>query len=340
MFIPNEQKELWVKIQPKEYVELENNYFGAKKTKSVEQIQTTFQEFLINLWDGTNKYIKFDNITYGEVIFNIYENVVDEFKRNNKAKAFQPEIGYSCVLMLNFELSEPTTVERNTLIAQIKNGQLIIYWLDNDQICSKSLREENVTDIITLLPAVNIRSKDKHLIEMITSEYGCTPESANNDDTNSDGGKYTKIVQYIRLINDAIGIYRSRLQMQKLKNKIGNNSLLDFYQNKKFLISSGLFFLTGLVGCFFNTFSDSEIQKQFKILLSMSIAFICSPAILNCLTDDNNTKKARDEYRYHLERSLALLDRINALEQLVDCDQHLDSSRIEDVTETRNIIFN
>jgi hypothetical protein len=237
MFTPKEQsqRELWIKIQPNEYVRLENNYFEVKKSKS--SIQKAFQNFLINLWDGTKKYIIFDNITYGEVVFNVYKNVIDEFNKNNKVLQF---------------------------------------------------------------------------------------ESTNDDDK-----KYKNIEQYILHIKDAMGIYQCRLQVKRLKEVIGNNSLLSFYQNKKFLIGGGLLFLIGLIGGFFDTVSNSEIQKQFKTLLSMSITFMCSPAFLNYLTDDNGTKTTRDAYRYHLERGLLLLDQINAREQLIDSEQHLDLSGLK-----------
>jgi ankyrin repeat protein len=84
--------------------------------------------------------------------------------------------GYNRVLTINPGLSEqePTVIDKGTLIAQRKDSHLIIYWSDNGQISSKSLGEEEVTDIITLLPEVDTPSKDARLIEMITSKYGHT----------------------------------------------------------------------------------------------------------------------------------------------------------------------
>lgn len=79
---------------------------------------------------------------------------------------------YSKVLMLGAELPQPSPIIESVLGAQKKDNNLIIYWSNSGNMISKSIPQEDVKEIISLLPAVGKYSEDQKLIEKITAKYG------------------------------------------------------------------------------------------------------------------------------------------------------------------------
>jgi serine/threonine protein kinase len=64
---------------------------------------------------------------------------------------------------------EPQTANDNTIIMQRRGRKLIVYWVENKKISSRSIEEK---EILQPLPDIGKESDDPALIEAITSKYG------------------------------------------------------------------------------------------------------------------------------------------------------------------------
>jgi hypothetical protein len=94
----------------------------------------------------------------------------------NYGGATIPQAEYSCVSMLAKGSQAPREIKRNTLVMQKKNGFLMAYWNDGNQVIEKSFKAEDVEDISPKLPKKGQYSTDQDLIKCITSKYG--PQSS------------------------------------------------------------------------------------------------------------------------------------------------------------------
>jgi ankyrin repeat protein len=88
-----------------------------------------------------------------------------------------------CVLMLNDKPSEnkrPAQLNINTLVVCRGNANLTVYWIESDEVQTRTLQEKDVLDIVAKLPPQNRKSFDKDLIQAIISRYGCPPRMSSS----------------------------------------------------------------------------------------------------------------------------------------------------------------
>lgn len=100
-----------------------------------------------------------------------YHNKISEITEREHEKTG----GYICISVLAPDFHGPILVDSpKSIVIQQKDGAVSAYWSEaNKTIISKSFSENEVDDIITLLPSPPSTSENSLLIQKIISKYGC-----------------------------------------------------------------------------------------------------------------------------------------------------------------------
>jgi hypothetical protein len=86
----------------------------------------------------------------------------------------------NCVLMSQTEPTKAEDIDPGMIVMHKTEGKLTAYWVENEKIVSKTAEENEVDNIIELLPCIGQKSHDSELIKAITLKYGWTPQETKN----------------------------------------------------------------------------------------------------------------------------------------------------------------